>query len=97
MTSRFRPVSFIAAAALLQLMGCGRDPEVEVNARAAPALELPGGTVLRFDGRRTADSSYFAEPPTATLAGRHEQVHGRLRASICRRAEGVCRTVTLEL
>jgi hypothetical protein len=72
-------------------------PGYKVNARLVPALELPGGTVLRFDGARTADSSYFAEPAHALLAGRHGRIHGTLRASVCRQDELVCRSLTLEL
>jgi hypothetical protein len=72
-------------------------PGYKVNARLAPALELPDGTVLRFDAARTADSAYFAEPAHALLAGRHAQVHGTLRASVCRQDELVCRSLTLEL
>ncbi len=73
-------------------------PNVKVNARLAPALELADGTVLRFDaGRLTADSAYFAEPATALLPGRRAAVHGTLRASVCHDDEQVCRTVTLEL
>jgi hypothetical protein len=72
-------------------------PGYKVNARLAPALELPDGTVLRFDAVRTSDSSYFAVPARALLAGRHAQVHGTLRASVCRQDELVCRSLTLEL
>jgi hypothetical protein len=70
---------------------------VDINARVAPALELPDGAVVRFDGPRTSDSSNFAEAPTARLTGRHDRVHGRLRASVCAKAEQVCRSITLEL
>lgn len=74
------------------------EPGLKINARLAPALELPDGTVLRFDAaERTADSAYFAVPPAARLAGRHAEVHGTLRASVCREDELVCRSVTLEL
>jgi len=73
-------------------------PGFEINARHPPALELPGGPVLRFTtGRRTADSAYFAEPPSTHLSGRHERVHGTLRASLCRDGEQVCRSVSIEL
>jgi hypothetical protein len=73
-------------------------PGIEINARLPPALELADGTVLRFEsGRRTADLAYFAEPPIARLPGRHDRVHGTLRASVCREDEQVCRTVTLRL
>ena len=74
------------------------DSGFEINARLAPALELTDGTVLRFEtGRRTADSAYFAEPPSARLAGRHHRAHGTLRASVCREDEQVCRSISLEL
>jgi hypothetical protein len=73
-------------------------PGLKVNARLAPALELADGTVLRFSNAHlTADSSYFAEPPTTLLRGRRGTVHGTLRASVCRENEQVCRTLTLEL
>ena len=73
-------------------------PGLKVNARLAPALELGDGSVLRFDaGRRTADSAYFAEPPTALWAGRHRSAHGTLHASVCYEHERVCRSLTLEI
>jgi hypothetical protein len=73
-------------------------PGYEINARVAPALTLDDGTVLRFGSPRlTADSSAFADPPTVLLAGRHDRIHGTLRASVCVTAERVCRGVTLRL
>jgi hypothetical protein len=73
-------------------------PGVKVSAWLPPALELPDGTVLRFAAAgRTADSAYFAEPPSALLRGRPAAVHGTLHASICRDDEQVCRSVKLEL
>jgi len=73
-------------------------PHLKINARLAPALELRDGTVLRFSaGLRTADSSYYAEPPSAVLSGRHAQVHGTLRASVCRDDEQVCRAVRVDI
>jgi hypothetical protein len=45
----------------------------------------------------TADSSYFAEPPTAVLAGRHHTVRGTVRASICENDAPVCRSLVFEL
>ncbi len=70
---------------------------VRINARLKPALELPDGTVLRFDSPRlTADSAYFAERPSALVAGPRKDVRGTLRASICG-DEPVCRGVVLEL
>jgi len=73
-------------------------PHLKINARLAPALELAGGTVLRFStGRLTPDSAYFAEPPSALLVGRHDHVRGTLHASVCGVDEQVCRSVTVEL
>lgn len=71
---------------------------VKLNARLKPALELPDGSILRFDSARlTADSAYFAEPPAALLPGRHRRVRGTLRASICENDAPVCRALVMEL
>jgi hypothetical protein len=71
---------------------------IKLNARVTPALELPDGTVLRFDGADlSADSSYFARPPSALLPGRHRKVRGTLRASVCENDAPVCRSLVLEL
>src|SRR5204862_1368562 len=73
-------------------------PHLKINARLAPALELAGGTVLRFAGTHlTPDSAYFTEPPSALVAGRHDRLHGTLHASVCRDDEQVCRSVPVEL
>jgi hypothetical protein len=73
-------------------------PHIRINARLVPALEWSDGAVLRFTtGRLTADSAYFAEPPSVLVAGRRAEVHGTLRASVCRDDERVCRQVTLAL
>ena len=73
-------------------------PGYEINARVAPALVLETGAVVRFTSAKlSADSTAFADPPTALLTGRHERVHGTLRASVCVTAERVCRSVTLRL
>jgi hypothetical protein len=73
-------------------------PHLKINARLAPALELAGGTVLRFTASHlTPDSAYFTEPPSALVPGRHDRPHGTLHASVCRDDERVCRSVTLEL
>ncbi len=73
-------------------------PGLRVNARLKPALELENGTVLRFDSPRlTPDSAYFAEPPTALLAGRRHDLKGTLRASVCGIEEQVCRSISLRL
>jgi hypothetical protein len=73
-------------------------PHLKINARLAPALELEDRTILRFrTGLRTADSAYYTEPPSAVLPGRHAQVHGTLRASVCRDDEQICRAVRVEI
>lgn len=67
----------------------------KINARLAPALETDRG-VIRFLGTSlTADSAYFAEPPSATVPGPRRVISGTLRASVCAPAERVCRGVTL--
>jgi hypothetical protein len=73
-------------------------PGYKLNARLKPALELPGGRVIRFDSPYlTPDSSYFTQPPSAIIS-RHDRTAGsRLRASLCDPGETVCRTVTLDL
>jgi len=49
-------------------------PGWKINARVKPALELPSGAIVRFDAPQlTADSAYFAEPPTARILGRVAQ------------------------
>ena len=73
-------------------------PNLEINARVAPALELADHSVVRFGAARLSpDSAYFAEPPSALLAGRHETVHGTLRASVCEVGAQVCRSLTVEM
>ena len=73
-------------------------PGIRINARVKPALELPDGTILRFDSPyQTADSSYFIRPPTAALAGERQRVEGTLRASVCETGALVCRSVVLRL
>ena len=71
---------------------------LEINARVAPALELRNHTVIRFrSDRLTADSAYFAGPPSALLVGRHDEVHGTLRASVCEVGARVCRSLVVEI
>jgi hypothetical protein len=73
-------------------------PDLKVSARLKPALELPDGTVLRFDAPAlTADSAYFAVPATTLLRGRHPHVRGTLRASVCGVTELVCHSVSLRV
>jgi hypothetical protein len=72
-------------------------PGVRINARLKPALELADGTILRFDSPRlTADSAYFAEPPSTFVGMSWKDVHGTLRASICG-DDAACRPFVLEL
>jgi hypothetical protein len=73
-------------------------PDLKVSARLKPALELPDGTVLRFDAPAlTADSAYFAVPASTLLSGHHRRVRGILRASVCGVTERVCHSVSLRL
>ena len=73
-------------------------PGIRINARVKPALELPDGTVLRFDSpRQTSDSAYFTSPPTTLLPARQSHPEGTLRASVCGADELVCRSVVLRL
>src|SRR5437016_12195800 len=63
-------------------------PGVRINARLKPALELDGGTVLRFDSPHlTPDSAYFAAAPTAAPPGGARR--GTPRASICPSRQGI--------
>jgi hypothetical protein len=72
-------------------------PGIRINAQLKPALELPNGNVLRFDSAQlTADSAYFAEPPSVVLSGPPKSIKGTLRASICGE-EQACRPFVLEL
>jgi hypothetical protein len=71
---------------------------IRLNARIPPALELSGGTVVRFHGSRlSADSAYFVSPPEALLPGRRGQIHGHLRASVCDSGAAVCRTIEVDI
>ena len=64
-----------------------------INARLKPALELPHGTVLRFDSPYlTRDSAYFAGVPIAEGALPEEAHRGVVRASVCPEHERLCRT-----
>ena len=70
-------------------------PGLKINARLKPALELAGGTVVRFDSPHlTPDSAYYTAPPVALLAG-HGPITGVLRASVCGVHEQVCRMVAI--
>jgi hypothetical protein len=73
-------------------------PGLKLNARLKPALELPNGTVLRFDSPHlTPDSAYFTQPPSTLALGHQTRWQGKLRASICDKAGMVCRSVVLDL
>jgi hypothetical protein len=73
-------------------------PNIKLNARIKPALELADGRILRFDSSDlTVDSAYFASPPTATLPGRHGRVRGTVRVSVCENDAPVCRSLELQL
>ena len=64
-----------------------------INARLKPALELADGTILRFDAAGLSpDSAYFAEAPELTLPS-GSSPRGKLRASVCREGEHVCRII----
>lgn len=70
----------------------------KINARLKPVVEVADGRLFRLDAHRlTADSSYFAEPPSVVIAGRSDRLRGRLRASVCAVGESVCRAVALEV
>jgi hypothetical protein len=70
-------------------------PGVRINALLKPALELDDGTVVRFDSPFvTPDSAYFKAAPTATPPASKDR-HGRLRLSICREDEQICRLVVM--
>lgn len=70
-------------------------PGVRINARLPPAVELPGGSVIRLSrGRVSGDSGYFAEPPWEVHPGL-PIVGAALRVSYCRNDEQLCRSVVL--
>jgi hypothetical protein len=72
-------------------------PGIRINARLQPTLELADGTILRFHSPwLTADSAYFAEPPSAVVRMPWSDVHGTLRASLCG-DDAACRPFILEL
>jgi hypothetical protein len=73
------------------------NPRVQINAQLKPALELPDGTVLRFDASGvSADSAYFTIPPELVLP-EGIPAKGKIRASVCDSGEAVCRLVTVAL
>jgi hypothetical protein len=73
-------------------------PNLEINARVPPALELADGSVLRFTAPAlTPDSAYFAAPPVAWLEQPADTLHGTLRVGVCQRGEAVCRRIAIAL
>jgi hypothetical protein len=73
-------------------------PNLEINAKVPPALELADGSVLRFTASElTPDSAYFAAPPAAWLEHPADTVHGTLRVGVCQRGEEVCRRIAIAL
>jgi len=85
------PLVVFEAGPPLRLMAA---PGVRINARLKPALELEGGMVLRFDSPYlTADSAYFAAPPTAALPSGPRR--GTLRVSVCPSGERLCRSLEM--
>lgn len=69
-----------------------------INARLRPALELPDGSVLRFQGVEvTPDSAYFTGAPAVTVPAGVRRA--TVRASVCPAGQQICRSyaVTLRL
>lgn len=69
-------------------------PGALINARLPPMLETARGSLRLTAPRLTADSAYFAEPPSTLLA---EPATGTLHVSVCPADLAVCRTVTLRV
>jgi hypothetical protein len=70
------------------------EPGARISAEYTPTLTLEDGIVVRFDTTAlSADSAYFAAPPSATLARPPAQAHGLLKASVCHQDEAVGRHV----
>ncbi len=71
---------------------------LKVNARVKPALELPDGTVLRFDSprphRRLRVFRRAADGPLRAGTG---GCRARVRASVCENDTPVCRSLVLAL
>ena len=71
-------------------------PGARINARLKPVLELDGGQRLQFDAASiTADSAYFAVPPTAELRSRRARLQGVLRVGVCPAGLNVCRSLAV--
>lgn len=71
-------------------------PGARINARLKPALELPDGTVLRFDSPHvTGDTAYFVDAPMVAATLEEDAHAGLLRASVCPAGEQVCRSFAL--
>lgn len=68
-------------------------PGARINARLKPALELPDGTVLRFDSPHvTGDTAYFVDDPIVMATLGDDAHSGLLRVSVCPAGEKVCRS-----
>lgn len=71
---------------------------VSINARIRPTLELEGGEVVQFDQPSlTADSSYFAAPPQATVHRDRRRMKGVLRVGVCPAGLNVCRALVVPI
>jgi hypothetical protein len=71
-------------------------PGARINARLKPVLEMDGGQRLQFDAASmTADSAYFAVPPTAELRSSRASLQGVLRVGVCPVGLNVCRSLAV--
>jgi hypothetical protein len=67
-----------------------------INARLRPALELPDGSVLRFQGAGvTSDSAYFTSAPAVAVPWGVQRA--LLRASVCPAGQQMCRSYAVTL
>lgn len=73
-------------------------PGARINARLKPVLELEGGSRIQFDHPAlTADSAYFAAPPTAEFLGASAELKGVLRVGVCPAGANVCRSLAIAI
>lgn len=83
-----------AAGAVLTLIPA---PGARINAKNRPVLELKNGIRLEFNqDALTADSGYFAAPPTAAFPGKG-RLTGVLRIGVCPAGENVCLPLTIPI
>jgi hypothetical protein len=69
-----------------------------INARIAPALELPGARVIRLDhGDRDPKGDYFLAAPWAPRPDLRGETAGLLRVGYCRSDESLCRSIALRV